>query len=180
VGGHDKIKSPRSISSSRALGGVGEFQPAANANTFSKHDPRQRAELAGGLAFGFAGSLTRPNLRTPVGSFAGRSATGFRGGGGKAEVERRRAKISTGVVFGPRGVWDGLARRSPARGNGNPAQVPSGRGFESGDSKGHALWRGFGAAEAPIIKTRLGISKAVSGMERRETAPVGVKPGGRI
>jgi hypothetical protein len=44
----------------------------------------------------------------------------FGDGGGKAAVERRRAKIPTGVVFGQGVVSDGLARRGPARGIGNP------------------------------------------------------------
>ena len=67
----------------------------------------------------------------------------FGGDGGKAAVERRRAKIPTGEDFGQRGVWDGLARRSPARGNGNQSGPVSarGEGVKVAIPKGSALWR---------------------------------------
>ena len=77
----------------------------------------------------------------------------FGDGRGKAEVKRRRAKIPTGVVFRAARSLGRIARRSPAGGKGNAGPGSKRRGVESGDCKGHALWRtGLGRREPQGLK----------------------------
>jgi len=132
-----------------------------------KHSPRQRAELAGGVAFGFAGRLTRPNLGTPVGGFACRSGTERSGAAGeKRKCSGGGGKPQRAWSSGQRGGWDGLPRRSPAGGKGKAGPGSKRRGFESGDSNPDVSGLAPMSGGAPSFKALLGISKAGSGTQR--------------